>query len=103
MDPFKPIKSKPRLVTPPRLTIEMAEAVALQAMAFIAADDELLSQFLAASGCDVEALKRRVTERYFLAGVLDFVLADESTVVAFSRHIGFSPETPMLARELLGR
>ncbi len=102
MDPFKPCTPKPRPVAPPRLTDGGAEALALRAVAFIAADDELLPQFLAASGCDLEALKRRLAEPNFLAGVLDFILADESRVLAFSGQVDLPPETALLARARLG-
>jgi hypothetical protein len=101
MDPFKPYQPRQRAVPPPRLTVEGAEAVALQAVAFLVADQELLARFAAVTGCGLEDLSRRITERSFLAGVLDFLLADEAAVLAFANHAELAPETPMLARERL--
>lgn len=100
MDPFKPYT--PRKVTAPsKLTVDDAEAVALKAIAFIAADDQLLSRSVALTGCGLDDVKRRMADRAFLGAVLDFVLGDEGTVVAFAEHEGMHPETPMLARAKL--
>ena len=101
MDPFKPHQPKTKGPVRALLTTEGAEAVALLAVGFVAADDELLSQFLAVTGSDVEGLRLRVADRDLLIGVLDFVLADDGAVVAFSRQNGFAPETPLQARERL--
>ena len=101
MDPFKPYQPKVKGLPPSVITVEGAEALALQAVAFIVADDELLSQFLAVTGSDIESLRLRITERNFQVGVLDFLLADESAVLAFSSQNGTAPDAPMRARERL--
>ena len=101
MDPFKPYQVKTKGPAPALLTTEGAEAVALLAVGFVVADDDLLSQFLAISGSDIVSLRLRVSERDFLIGVLDFLLADDGAVLALSRQNGFAPETPMQARERL--
>ena len=101
MDPFKPYQPKPAAKAPPRMTDDVAEAVALQAIAYLMADDELMAGFLAASGCATDELKRRLKDRGFLAGALDYLLSDDSVVIAFARQIDVAPETPLLARERL--
>jgi len=101
MDPFKPWQPKPRSPTPAALDAEAAQAVALQAIAFIAGDDELLPRFVALSGCGLDDLKARIADPRFLGGVLDFVLADEPTLLAFAQSTGLAPETPMAARAKL--
>ncbi len=101
MDPFKPYQLKAKGPVQVVLTTEGAEAVALMAVGFVVADDELLSQFLSISGSDIVSLRLRVSERDFLIGVLDFLLADDGAVLAFSRQNGIAPETPMQARERL--
>jgi len=103
MDPFKPWQPKPRPKAPPLMTLETAEAVALRTVAFIVADDDLLAHFLSASGCGADDLKRRLGERGFLIGALDFLLSDETTVLEFSRCTDTAPGTPCLAREFLAR
>ena len=101
MDPFKPYQPRAKGPVPTRLTAEGAEAVALRAVAFIAADEDLLSRFLAVTGSDVDGLRQRIAERHFLSGVLDFLLADEGALLAFCRQNDIAPETPMQARERL--
>lgn len=100
MDPFKPYQ--PKLKTAPaKLTPQDAEAVALKALTFIAADDALLSRFVALTGCGIDDLRLRLSDPAFLGAVLDFVLGDEATTVAFAEREGFPPETTALARALL--
>ncbi len=101
MDPFKPWEPKPRQPAPLRLTTESAQALALKALAFIAADQSLLSRFVEASGCGLEGIRERAADPAFLGGVLDFVLADEATLLAFAAAEDVPPETPMQARSRL--
>lgn len=102
MDPFKPHEPRKRPPTPPQLTDEDAETVALKAVGFIAADDDLMARFVALTGCGAGDLRARLADRGFLAAVLDFVLADEATTLRFAESEAFAPETPMLARARLG-
>jgi hypothetical protein len=102
MDPFKPYTpSKRPTARPPVLTVEDAQAVALKAVAFIAADDDLLPRFVALSGCGMDDIRQRIGDPAFLGGVLDFVLADEPTLLAFVAAAELAPETPMAARAKL--
>jgi hypothetical protein len=98
MDPFKPYTPSKRPPVPPKLTVEDAQAVALKAMAFIAGDDDLLPRFVALSGCGLDDMRNRVADPGFLGGVLDFILADEPTLLAFVEAAELAPETPMDAR-----
>ncbi len=102
MDPFKPYQPKPRPSAPPKLGAEDAQAVALKALAHIAGDDALLSRFVALTGCGLDDIRARMADNGFLAAVLDFLLADEASLLAFAEAEGLAPETPMLARRLLG-
>ena len=101
MEPFNPYLPKPRVSAPTLLTIDGAEAVALQAIAFIAEDDALLARFIALSGCGADDIRRRIGDRNFLTGVLDFILADEATVLAFASHGHLSADLPLRARQVL--
>jgi Protein of unknown function (DUF3572) len=94
MDPFKPYQPKTKTPTPTLLTADSAEAVALQAIAFIAMDDELLARF-------IDDIRLRIGDRNFLTGVLDFILADEPTVLAFADHCHLPAELPLRARNVL--
>lgn len=102
MDPFKPYQPRSRPLAPPKLTRDDAAAVALKALAFVAADDVLLSRFVALTGCGLDDIKTRMADEGFLGAVLDFLLGDDAAVVAFAASEGLAPETPMLARQKLG-
>lgn len=98
MDPFKPYQPRPRQSAPPKLTTEDAQAVALKALAFIAADDTLLSGFVTLTGCGLDEIRGRLADDGFLGAVLDFLLGDEAALVAFAEAADLAPEAPMLAR-----
>jgi hypothetical protein len=100
MDPFKPYEPKQRSV-PPKLTAVDAEAVALQAVAWIVADDAVRDRFVALTGCGADELRLRLAQPAFLGAVLDFLLGNEADVIAFAAHAGLAPETVLLARSLL--
>lgn len=100
MDPFKPFELKPR-TAPAKLTVSDGEAVALQAVAWIVADDAMRDRFVALTGCGADEMRLRVGQPAFLGSVLEFVLGNEADVVAFAEHEGFSPEVPLLARAKL--
>jgi hypothetical protein len=70
---------------------EQAEAVAIRALGFVAADPELLPRFLALTGIEASAVRRAAAEPGFLAGVLQFVLAHEPTLMRFCDETGTPP------------
>jgi hypothetical protein len=99
LDHFKPYTPTKRPAPGPKIaSVEDAQAVALQAIAFIAGDEELLSSFVALTGCGIDEIRQRIAEDAFLGGVLDFILGDEATLLAFAEASGLAPETPMAAR-----
>ena len=53
---------------------ENAEALAIRALGFVAADPELLPRFLAISGIEAQSIRQAAREPGFLAGVLQFIL-----------------------------
>jgi hypothetical protein len=71
---------------------ENAEALAIQALGFVAADPELLPRFLAISGIDAQAIRQAAREPGFLAGVLQFIVAHEPTLLRFSEETGTPPQ-----------
>ena len=102
MDPFKPYTPTKRPTQVPKIaSLEDAQAVALQAIAFIAGDEELLPRFVGLTGCGQDEIRGRIGEDSFLGGVLDFILGDEATLLAFAEASGLSPEAPMAARARL--
>ena len=85
----------------PKLGREGAEALALQAVAVIVADDELLTQFLSFTGSGADELRSRITDPDFLGAVLDFVLESDTTVEKVAHAVGVAMETILLARSQL--
>jgi hypothetical protein len=72
---------------------EQAEAIAVRALGFVAADPELLPRFLAITGIEASSIRRAAAEPGFLAGVLQFILAHEPTLIRFSEETGTPPES----------
>lgn len=69
-----------------------AEALAIQALGFIAADPELLPRFLAITGIEAQAIRHAAREPGFLAGVLQFIAAHEPTLMRFSQESDIRPQ-----------
>ena len=80
---------------------EQAQAIAIEALGFIASDEKLLPRFLALTGIEDQAIRQAAREPGFLAGVLDFVLAHEPTLMAFSEATGRDPQSIADARRKL--
>ncbi len=70
---------------------EEAEAVAVRALGFIASDPELLPRFLAITGIEANSVRRAAREPGFMAGVLQFILAHEPTLMRFAEETGTPP------------
>ncbi len=68
-----------------------AEALAIAALAFVASDPELLPRFLAITGLEAQSIRQAAGEPEFLAGVLNFILAHEPTLLKFCEESGFEP------------
>jgi len=73
-----------------------AEALAVQALTFLAEEPERLGRFLAETGISPQAIRAAAQEPSFLAGVLGYILGDESLLIAFAGEAGVGP--PEVAR-----
>ena len=80
---------------------ESAETLALRALAWLAADDDLLGRFLGASGAAPGDLATGASDPRFLAAVVDFLLTDDVLVMAFCDAEGYPYPAPMAARAAL--
>ena len=81
---------------------EHAETLAIQALSWIASDEEILSQFLNMTGAAPGDLRARAVEPEFLGFVLDFILRDDETILGFCTAVGAAPEAIPRARATLG-
>ncbi|MGC4025722.1 MAG: DUF3572 domain-containing protein [Mesorhizobium sp.] len=75
---------------PPRNT-ETAEEIAINALGFIASDPVLLNRFLAITGIEASDIRYAAKQPGFLAGVLQFIVAHEPTLIAFSESASVPP------------
>mgnify|MGYP001823112681 FL=1 len=83
------------------MTPEKAEIIALQALGWLAANEELCPTFLGATGGTVEELRTRATDPAFQASVLEFVTMDDAWVIAFCDTVGLAYDQPLRARYAL--
>ncbi|BDA84470.1 hypothetical protein Sa4125_20120 [Aureimonas sp. SA4125] len=87
-------------------TRESSQAAALEigvkALTFIAADSEQLERFLALSGMEAGQVRAATRDPAFFAGLLDFVLGHEPTLIAFAESAELSPQSVGEARDRLG-
>lgn len=83
------------------MTPERAETLALKGLAHIAADEGALSAFLNLSGLGAEDLRARAGDRELLAAVMDFLLADDSRLIAFCDAEGLTPAKAHAVRRSL--
>lgn len=84
-----------------RLTAEDAEAIAIEALSFLAADADHLGRFLVASGLGPQNLREAAADTGFLVGVLEFLMGDEAILLAFSEASRTRPTMIAAARYAL--
>ena len=80
---------------------EAAQVLAIQALGWIAADDEIFPQFMAATGAGIGELRARAADPEFLAAVVDFLMQDDRWVVAFCDAGGHPYTSVQAARAAL--
>lgn len=78
-----------------------AQTIALQALGWIAASDELFPAFLAATGASLGELRTRAADPLFLAAVLDFLLQEDPWVLDFCGQNSLLPASLQAARAAL--
>lgn len=78
-----------------------AEVLALKALAWLGAQDDLLSVFLGASGASVDDLRNAATQPETLGAVLDFLTMDDAWVTGFCDAEGLPYDAPARARQSL--
>ena len=88
--PIKPSKDR-----------ETAEALALQALAFVIGDEDRLQRFLYETGATPEAIRSKPDDPQLLAAVLDFLLAFDDRLLAFAESAQVKPAAILGARRRL--
>lgn len=70
-----------------------AEATAVAVLGWLANEPEMLSRFLALSGVQPTQLRQAVGAPAFLAGMLEFLMQHEPTLMEFCTATDTKPET----------
>lgn len=76
---------------------QTAEETAIAILRWLADEPDMLRRFLALSGMHADQLRDAVNDSGFLAGMIDFVMAHEPSLMAFCDATGTSPETVVYA------
>ena len=77
---------------------EQAQVIGLQALAWLAANDDLCPVFLGATGGTVDDFRPGATDPAFLAAVLEFITMDDAWVIAFCDSVDLAYDQPLRAR-----
>tara|TARA_R110002012_G_scaffold83952_1_gene210728 strand:+ start:671 stop:955 length:285 start_codon:yes stop_codon:yes gene_type:complete len=80
---------------------EKAELVAIQALGWVAGNEDVLGQFMGASGVSVDDLRGAAGDPAFLGALLDFVMLEDAWVTGFCDAAGLPYDAPMRARAAL--
>ncbi|WP_414692913.1 DUF3572 domain-containing protein [Pararhizobium sp.] len=78
-----------------------AEETAIAILAWLANEPELLGRFLALTGTDPASLRHAAADPGFLAGVVDFLMGHEPTLLSFCEATGTPPEQVVRAHAVL--
>lgn len=80
---------------------ESAETAGLQAVAWLAGNEELLPVFLGATGASEADFRAGLEDPAFQGSVLDFILMDDAWITGFCDAAGLAYDVPMQARAAL--
>lgn len=83
------------------MTQDEAELIALRALGWVVAQDDLAGTFLTATGAAPADLRARATDPQFLAAVLDFLMQEDSHIIGFCDAAGLDYARPAAARAAL--
>jgi hypothetical protein len=91
--------------SPPRkrqsFSPDEAEALAIDMLTFLAEDAGRLSRFLGMTGLSLGDVRAQAASTEFLAGVMDFIAADESLLLVFASERRIDPDAVLMARRSL--
>jgi hypothetical protein len=82
-------------------TRETAEVLGLQALGWLAGNEDLLPAFLGSTGTTEADVRARAADPAFLGAVLDFLMMDDAWVIQFCDTNNIAYERIMPARAAL--
>lgn len=80
---------------------DSAQTLALNALGWLVGNDELLPVFLGSTGAAIDDLRDRAGEPEFMASVLEFLMLDDSWIMAFCDAASVPYDQPAQARAVL--
>lgn len=80
---------------------EAAETLALQALAWLAANEDLMPVFMDATGASSDDLRNQAGDPAFLGAVLDFLMMDDAWVISFCDSVRVPYDRIKMARQAL--
>jgi len=80
---------------------DAAEALAIQAITFLAEDDKRLTHFVMETGMMPDAFRERGADPQLLAAIMDYVIAHDDRLVNFAAFAQVKPATVVAARRAL--
>lgn len=83
------------------MTSDAAQTIALEALAWLAGNDDLLPVFLGTTGASVEDLRAQASDPGFQVSLLEFLTMDDAWVIAFCDATQNRYEDPMVAAQVL--
>ena len=83
------------------LSLDEAQGIATEALMYLTQDPERVGRFLAFSGIGPETIREAAGEPGFLAGVLEFLMADEASLLVYCENAGIRPTLIAAARFVL--
>jgi hypothetical protein len=86
---------------PPKTPTPDPESLALQALAYIAGDDERLERFIGLTGIAPGSLRDLARDPAGLGAVLDYLLGWEPLLLEFAEAHALPPESVAVARRKL--
>ncbi|QND46817.1 DUF3572 domain-containing protein [Rhizobium lusitanum] len=73
------------------------QETAIAVLGWLANEPDMFGRFLALTGVEPAQVRNAINEPAFLAGMLDFLMNHEPTLLAFCEASGMAPETVMAA------
>lgn len=80
---------------------ESAETVGLQALGWLAGNEDLLPVFLGSTGASEADVRSGASDPAFLGGLLDFLMMDDAWVISFCDSVSMPYDRLMQARHAL--
>ncbi len=84
------------------LNSQTAEDIAIKGIQYLPGDEEQLNRFFNLTGCDPDSLRENAQSSEFMAGILEFFMSNEPTLLAFCAQYSINPEEVARAWHLLG-